>query len=79
MKPVNEIYCRKLGHYLGFSYCSREQGDQPCRQILQCWQPYGLQARHLGPYARVNPGGPAPPKLDQILKILNDTESSIKP
>ncbi|MBN2444791.1 MAG: hypothetical protein JXJ04_25770 [Spirochaetales bacterium] len=32
-----QIYCRKLGHHLGFHYCRLEKGDLPCSKIVDCW------------------------------------------
>lgn len=34
---LQQHYCRKLGHFLSFSYCRREQIDKPCRSIRSCW------------------------------------------
>lgn len=31
------IYCRKLGHWLSFSYCRQENNGLPCRKIADCW------------------------------------------
>jgi len=33
-----EIYCRKLGHHLQFSYCRQEQQHLPCAALKRCWQ-----------------------------------------
>jgi len=32
-----EIYCRKLGHFLTFNYCRREREGKPCSRIVDCW------------------------------------------
>ncbi len=32
-----EIYCRKLGHHLRFSYCRTEHNGKPCPLIFDCW------------------------------------------
>jgi len=32
-----KIYCRRLGHWLTFNYCRQENGDLPCRKIMDCW------------------------------------------
>jgi hypothetical protein len=31
------IYCRKLGHYLQFGYCRQEKNNLPCSKIFDCW------------------------------------------
>ncbi|MBN1696235.1 MAG: hypothetical protein JW881_01865 [Spirochaetales bacterium] len=31
------IYCRKLGHHLGFIYCRTEHDGLPCSRVLDCW------------------------------------------
>ncbi len=33
-----EIYCAKLGHFLNFKYCRREQINLPCKNIIFCWK-----------------------------------------
>jgi hypothetical protein len=39
MEGINErtTYCRKLGHYLAFTYCGREALGLPCKKIIDCW------------------------------------------
>ena len=32
-----EIYCRRLGHFLTFNYCRREREGKPCSRIIDCW------------------------------------------
>jgi hypothetical protein len=32
-----EIYCRKLGHFLTFDYCRQEHQAMPCAKIRDCW------------------------------------------
>jgi hypothetical protein len=32
-----KIYCRRLGHWITFNYCRRENNELPCRKILDCW------------------------------------------
>ncbi len=32
-----ELYCRKLGHLLTFSYCRTEHSGQLCTKIRDCW------------------------------------------
>ena len=31
------IYCRRLGHWLNFSYCRQEKDGLPCLKIMDCW------------------------------------------
>ncbi len=31
------IYCRKLGHWVDFGYCIRENNNLPCCSIVNCW------------------------------------------
>jgi hypothetical protein len=31
------IRCPRLGGEVPFSYCEREAGDFPCRQVVRCW------------------------------------------
>jgi len=32
------IRCPRLGGEVPFSYCEREAGELPCRQIVRCWE-----------------------------------------
>ena len=40
MKSYREwtMRCPRLGGEVPFSYCEREAGDIPCRQVVHCWQ-----------------------------------------
>jgi hypothetical protein len=31
------IRCPRLGGEVPFSYCEREAGELPCRQVVRCW------------------------------------------
>ncbi len=33
------IRCPRLGGEVTFSYCEREAGELPCRQVIGCWGP----------------------------------------
>lgn len=39
MKSYGEriIRCPRLGGEIPFSYCEREAGELPCRQVVRCW------------------------------------------
>lgn len=32
-----DIYCKKLGHFLTFDYCRQEHQLTPCPKIRDCW------------------------------------------
>ena len=32
------IRCPRLGGEVTFSYCEREAGEFPCRQVVRCWE-----------------------------------------
>jgi hypothetical protein len=32
------IRCPRLGGEVRFSYCEREAGHLPCRQVIRCWE-----------------------------------------
>jgi hypothetical protein len=40
MKSYREriMRCPRLGGEVPFSYCEREAGDLPCRQVIRCWE-----------------------------------------
>jgi hypothetical protein len=71
-----EIYCRKLGHHLSFSYCCREQRTLPCRQILTCWEPYGLHAGHLAHFEQDYFTKTPPDKLNHLVQLVSASKSS---
>ncbi len=69
-----EIYCRKLGHHLGFSYCRRERGGLPCPRILECWNrrvPVRefLEANY-SPEELAPIGRPAPGKTSTLISLI---------
>jgi len=79
-----EGYCRKLGHYVRFSYCRRRPEDfgpprgeaapLPCGRVADCW----FERLPVEAYLRSNYSAeelkmilaPPPAKLDSILEIL---------
>jgi hypothetical protein len=40
MKSYRDLVmrCPRLGGEVPFSYCEREAGDLPCRQVVRCWE-----------------------------------------
>ncbi|MHB9099322.1 MAG: hypothetical protein ACYC5X_16025 [Syntrophales bacterium] len=40
MEPYRNLVmrCPRLGGEVTFSYCEREAGDLPCRQVVRCWE-----------------------------------------
>jgi hypothetical protein len=40
MEPYGNLMlrCPRLGGEVSFSYCEREGGDLPCRQVIRCWE-----------------------------------------
>ena len=77
-----EIYCRKLGHHLCFSYCRKESSPDPCKSIKNCWQHHMAIAKFIeGQYdeqdlARLRE--PAVPKMTTILNILQKVQQGQK-
>ncbi len=74
-----EIYCRKLGHHLNFSYCRKENLGAPCSGIVSCWQQSIDVARYLGnhyPDFIDNQENSVPKaKISSILDIVNQLKS----
>lgn len=57
-----EIYCRKLGHHLPFSYCREPGSAKVCSSIRECW------------YSRIDIDGYlkdrySPEELEEALKL----------
>ncbi|MHB8908980.1 MAG: hypothetical protein ACYDAA_08915 [Syntrophales bacterium] len=40
MEPYRNLVmrCPRLGGEVTFSYCEREAGELPCRQVVRCWE-----------------------------------------
>jgi hypothetical protein len=40
MDPYHNLVmrCPRLGGEVTFSYCEREAGELPCRQVVRCWE-----------------------------------------
>ncbi len=40
MEPYRNLVmrCPRLGGEVTFSYCEREAGELPCRQVIRCWE-----------------------------------------
>ena len=40
MDPYRNLVmrCPRLGGEVPFSYCEREAGELPCRQVIRCWE-----------------------------------------
>ncbi len=40
MEPYRDLMmrCPRLGGEVTFSYCEREAGEFPCRQVVRCWE-----------------------------------------
>jgi len=75
-----EIYCRKLGHHLGFSYCRRERGGLPCPRILECWA-RRLPVREFlksnySPEELAPIGRPAPGKASTLISLIEAARKS---
>jgi len=75
-----EIYCRKLGHHLYFSYCRRENMGAPCSKITSCWsQRIDLSGFLKDNYPDFQDNLDNPqlkPKIASIIDILNQVKSN---
>jgi hypothetical protein len=75
-----EIYCRKLGHHLHFSYCHKENLGIPCSKIVSCWSHRIDLAEFLRnhyPDFLIKEGNVnAKPKITSILDILSQIKSN---
>lgn len=69
-----EIYCRKLGHHLTFSYCRHENMGRLCAKIKDCWwQKMDIQDFLSRNYSRdqlEHLDSPAPAKIASILELI---------
>jgi hypothetical protein len=73
-----EVYCRRLGHHLPFSYCRRAEAGDPCPRVGECWYDRAAVLDYLrvcfggaeGGAARAGQGRPPAGKLESILAIV---------
>ena len=74
------IYCRKLGQWLTFRYCRRENNDLPCRSIADCW----FETLPVGEFLEKNYDGESiaylsaspKPKLASIVDLIERAKKS---
>jgi len=68
-----QIYCRRLGHFLSFAYCRRAEQGEPCPRAPECWwrRPDMLEPLRSRLQAAAG-AGLAPPagRLESILAIV---------
>ena len=68
-------YCRKLGHFLNFDYCRREELNYPCRAIRSCWMENFDIDQFLNDNFSKNDISylftPAPPKMSRIVELIS--------
>jgi len=77
-----EIYCRRLGHNLNFSYCRSEHNGLPCPLIFDCW----YTRLDIGAYMRKNftPDElpyltqAAPSKMSTLLELIQKAQNKGK-
>lgn len=77
-----EIYCRRLGHYLTFTYCRSERNGLPCPRIADCW----FDRIPIGDFLRDNyaPGelgglsAPPPPKTATLVELIEQARRRVK-
>ena len=75
-----EIYCRKLGHHLYFSYCRKENMGAPCSKMTSCW----IHRIDLDGFLKINypnfqeypDNSNAKPKIASIIDIINQVKSN---
>ncbi len=75
-----EIYCRKLGHHLKFSYCRAENLGQPCSKMISCWghriELSKFINTHFPDFAKDQDLVQVKPKIASILDIVNQVKSN---
>jgi hypothetical protein len=72
-----QVYCRKLGHHLGFGYCRKVNQGLPCPLARDCWFEHFPVLEFLeANYTReelARAAAPAPGKLESILAAARRT------
>jgi hypothetical protein len=76
----HEIYCRKLGHHLYFSYCRKENIGEPCSKIMSCWSQRidisGFLKNHHADFLKSQDEMSQKPKIASIIDIINQVKSN---
>ena len=76
----HEIYCRKLGHHLHFSYCRKEDMEMPCSKIKACWSHRidlsGFLENHYADFLDRQDEIKQKPKIASIIDIINQVKSN---
>jgi hypothetical protein len=75
-----EIYCRKLGHYLTFKYCRQEYHMIPCSKIRECWfariHVDQFLAQNFNEKEIVSIVHPAKPKISAIVELIQQVKNN---
>ena len=75
-----ELYCKKLGHYLTFKYCRGENLALPCSKIRDCW----FQRIDIDNYLNQNFSAseishlfePAKPKINSLIELIDQARQN---
>ncbi len=77
------IRCPRLGHQVGFSYCSQENEGRPCFKTLDCWhmhfpvKQYLRQVLTASDWERAFLRG-GRPKLSSLLELIQTAQNRTK-
>ncbi len=74
---TKEIYCRKMGHFLQFSYCAQEKNGIACSSIRSCWQ-YHLNQDNINQQMPFRDEGPVTTKVSNIFGIMQKVQAQQK-
>jgi len=73
-----EIYCRKLGHYLQFAYCRQEKDHLPCTKVFDCWfQRFSVQEFITENYDYKDVdylAAPPEPKITNLFSLIQEAQ-----
>jgi hypothetical protein len=80
MKTYHDLIarCPRLGDEVPFSYCEKEAGELPCRQVVRCWEARFPVEAHLRQALGEEPWerfcGQAP--KDRLMTLLDLAEAA---
>jgi len=78
---TEQIYCRRLGHFLSFKYCRAEKQGLPCAKIIDCWQDkIPIQDFINENYSKEETAylfEPPPPKITSLLEIIKRAQDNV--
>lgn len=74
-----QFYCKRLGHYVPFSYCRQVNGGIPCNQVMNCtFESIDIQGYMREHYADDEISSILRPPRDKVSSLIDLIEQAKK-